>query len=338
MADAKHGEHWLIYALGGGLGHLHRAITLARAARKAAHSCCILTNSPYAHLLPLTEQLAKTDQVIRIDPTLDRDGVKERIATVIEETDFDVFVVDTFPRGLGGELFELLPGISVPKVLIHRDLNPQYVEQLQLSDFIANYDKIILPGENAAYANAPQSEKTAPWLLADADEILSPNEARHKLRAAQNTLPIIAVIDSGKTDELVETTRIAAILDERFGHEACIRYIRPRDLAPNIDGAHRTLALWPLLPTYSAVSLVVGAGGYNTVQECRATATPLIAMPRKRMYDRQLRRLQDAEIARDIDDMTGKVEAVIESGLELREGLADYQNGVHHGVQTIQQL
>ena len=41
-------EFWLIYALGGGWGHMNRAIALARAAHIPVE---ILVNSPYANLV-----------------------------------------------------------------------------------------------------------------------------------------------------------------------------------------------------------------------------------------------------------------------------------------------
>ena len=37
-------QRWLIYALGGGLGHFHRAIAMGRAATLRGHYIKILTN------------------------------------------------------------------------------------------------------------------------------------------------------------------------------------------------------------------------------------------------------------------------------------------------------
>nr|AAK64436.1 unknown [Myxococcus xanthus DZF1] len=37
---------WLVYALGGGMGHLTRASALARAASRRGHAVVLLTNSP----------------------------------------------------------------------------------------------------------------------------------------------------------------------------------------------------------------------------------------------------------------------------------------------------
>ena len=66
---------------------------------------------------------------------------------MLEEEQYECVIVDTFPRGLGGELAEILPQLSVPKVLIHRDINPDYVIAKNLPDFVAdNFDLVIVPG------------------------------------------------------------------------------------------------------------------------------------------------------------------------------------------------
>ena len=50
-------SRWLIYALGGGLGHLSRAIALARvAARAAGRTIRVLTNSPFAASVPIERE------------------------------------------------------------------------------------------------------------------------------------------------------------------------------------------------------------------------------------------------------------------------------------------
>src|SRR4051812_49405599 len=95
------GGRWLIYALGGGLGHLTRSLALARAAGVTVR---VLTNSPFAACLPFEQATGPQVSLLRIDPTLGRVAVAEVVGATLEPCDFDVLVVDTFPRGLGGEL------------------------------------------------------------------------------------------------------------------------------------------------------------------------------------------------------------------------------------------
>ena len=60
----------LVYALGGGLGHLTRGIALARAAgRRGIHST-ILSNSPFAQSLPVAGELQEHDQLVTISRTI----------------------------------------------------------------------------------------------------------------------------------------------------------------------------------------------------------------------------------------------------------------------------
>jgi hypothetical protein len=133
---------WLIYALGGGWGHLQRALSLARIAGPIR----ILTNSRYAEV---GHALA-----------CPKGGL------------INLLLVDTFPRGLLGELVNVLPKLTIPKILIHRDLNPRYVAQTNLRQFVLdNYDLVLVAGEpeTAPFADLPIARQTAPWLIRSFD-------------------------------------------------------------------------------------------------------------------------------------------------------------------------
>ncbi|MEB3147495.1 MAG: UDP-N-acetylglucosamine--LPS N-acetylglucosamine transferase, partial [Sphaerospermopsis sp.] len=94
---------YLIYALGGGWGHLNRALSLGRIAAKEK-KVNIITNSPYTpqinsegctlHCISNNAGFAETCQQVR---------------EIILNTDCDRLIIDTFPRGLGGELADILP-------------------------------------------------------------------------------------------------------------------------------------------------------------------------------------------------------------------------------------
>ena len=51
------GPHWLIYALGGGLGHVTRATSLIRAAEREGVTCTVLANTSLLASLPLRAEL-----------------------------------------------------------------------------------------------------------------------------------------------------------------------------------------------------------------------------------------------------------------------------------------
>ena len=161
---------WLIYALGGGWGHLTRAIALARIAGRD-RPVRILTNSPYA-------------------PTTDLDIVtletRAEVVHAIAACQAACLIVDTFPRGIGGELAAVLPTLDALKVLVHRDLTPRYVEKMRLREFVAaHFDLILVPGagEGSQLGDLPMAVETDAWLVRSADE-LQPGEANGVLVCA----------------------------------------------------------------------------------------------------------------------------------------------------------
>ncbi|MBS1873778.1 MAG: hypothetical protein JSU00_11225 [Acidobacteria bacterium] len=245
---------WLIYALGGGWGHLTRAAALARAA--VGVQVRIITNSP--HATAVGAQLPEASLRI-INPAASK---QEARAIVEEELSAapSRFIVDAFARGLGGELAELLPPVAAPKVLIHRDVNPRYAARIR--DFAqAHYTLILAPGEGEAF---PSAVRTAPWLVRSHAEL--PVSSRQG----------VFVCASGRPDEAA-WYREAAAQVRRAG-------------VPVRESSGE----WPAIQHIAESAAVIGGGGYNTVYECQALGAPLIARPWPRQYDRQALRIARA--------------------------------------------
>ena len=94
--------------------------------------------------------------------------------------------------------------------------------------------------------------------------------------------------------------------------------------------------------------MVIGAGGYNTVVECRATRTPLLAVPQKRLYDRQQQRLHPTELVANVTEMLNRVDAFLNS-TDLRANYrsssdmrssdgVDFPNGTHAALDILETL
>ena len=333
---------WMIYALGGGAGHLTRVMSLARAAvqrfEESAEPAltpdiCILTNSPFAKVLPVARELGDGHRLIRLESRLSRDEVTAEVRSILEAEFFDVLIVDTFPRGLAGELPEVLSNLSCPKVLIHRDLDPKYVEQYAIETAVGDYDLILVPGESAAFDTMPQAVTTEPWLIRDHDQLLSVAKSRTMLRVTDPFKPVVVVMGSGTVAEIQEMERLAAELDSKFGSVCLIRF-----MAPNLDGiASNRLCIWPLLEVMPGISVMIGSGGYNTVNEAKATGTCFIGIARERLYDRQQRRLLQLGCLNNANDVAERLNQLLVAGVEA-SGKTTYVNGVHQAVQLIIQL
>ncbi|CAM3409210.1 hypothetical protein G4177_00555 [Corallococcus sp. ZKHCc1 1396] len=332
-------QHWRVYALGGGLGHLTRAGALARAAVARGHAVDLLTNSPFAPGLPLESLLGPGATVHRLDARLDKAATVAAVTAWLGASTPDVLVVDTFPRGLAGELPGLLPTVRAPRVLVHRDLNPVYVERFDVARAVDAFDLLVVPGEDAPFAHHPRAVRTPPWLLLDADALLPREQARLRLGLEANgARPVVAVLGCGRPEEVVDARDTAGRLRAALGARADVRWLVPT--AGDGAGAAGGLAVWPALAVLPGVDVLVGSGGYNTVREARATGTPLVAWARPRLYDRQALRLTDGERVTDAAELEARVASLLEA--VLRAGAPGrpptYVNGVHRAVDAIERV
>ena len=321
---------WLVYALGGGLGHLTRGLALARAAGRQGIRVTLLTNSPFASALPVRDELHRDDHLIIIPAESDLQDAKRQVRDVIRNSTAQLLIVDTFPRGLGGELADLLPTLSTPSALIHRDLNPRYVESFELSRSAAMYDLLLSPGETGPLKSA-RTHCTLPWLIRDADELLAIGSARRQLGLRDHDARPVALISGcGRAAEIQELAGWASWLARELEDRVHIRFCSPA------SSSSADLNIWPLLPLLTGVDILIGAGGYNTVNEARVTGTPLVALARPRMYDRQLVRLAPHETFTLRDELPDRILSLSASSDPVRrQSPPAYSNGAHQAVKAL---
>lgn len=291
-------ETWLIYALGGGWGHLNRALSLGRIATNH-RNVKIITNSSYA------KQIDDEGCFIYLIP--DNIGASEtclRVRDILYNTAYDRLIIDTFPRGLGGELVDILPQLDhVPRILIHRDINSHYVAAKNLRNFvIENFDKVIVPGEgkDLAFCDLPIVEHTEPWLIRNFWELPDKATTRSHILKVNKSVKTILVCASGKTSELALFGKLALHLQQNFT-DCAVRILAancPQECPENLWISHH-----PGIECFAAADVVIGGGGYNTVYECAAVGVPLVALALERLYDRQDKRACKSYCIHNIENM-----------------------------------
>jgi hypothetical protein len=317
-------QHWKIYALGGGLGHFHRALALGRAATARGHAVRILANTRFAPHIPWEPELGERGAVTFIPPDASREATGAAVADWLAASDCDRLIVDTFPRGLAGELPDLLPAVPVPKTLVHRDLDPKYVEKYNLHEAAAQFDQLLLPGEDSPFAELPNARRTGPWLIRDAQDLLPASEARAMLGMdADDSRRLLLVCSTGRADEESKMKQLAGELNV-LADDWCTRLISP------IPGRGQ-LAVWPLLPMLAGVDALVGTGGYNLVHEARVTGTPLLARAQPRRYDRQFARLHPNECVSDVSGILSRLQS-----LPPRSRPQAFPNAVHQAAEWVE--
>jgi predicted glycosyltransferase len=355
--------------LGGGLGHLNRAVSLARAtARYTTDSKAqsnpknsvlaapngskdevvqagslrftIVTNSPYAASISVESEIGADHQLVRLPENLNPTETAQRTQQLINSSDYPAIIVDTFPRGLAGELAGILPNLDCKKILIHRDLNPIYASKYDLHKFVMHYDRLIAPGEQGCLSTLEHLITTPPWFNRDSQELLSPYEAKKLLEIKSPDKPAIAIMGCGRKDECEQMSAFANRLALALIDRAKVIFVSPNKRANLPHHSHRTSAakavsLWPFFQAIRGVDLIVGSGGYNTVNEARAAGIEYIGIPWERLYDRQRNRLRKSELALNLEEAKNLVMLKIES---LKTGpliAPQFTNGVH---QTLEEL
>ncbi len=333
----------LIYAAGAGWGHLNRALSLAfKISRK--YKTKIISNSAYAKQIKSSLAFAKhaSNQKIEIVDLfgIDADSFSKQVKELFSSQDFRCVVVDTFPRGLVGELAELLcVEIKSPKVLIHRDINPEYVAKFEIETFVGkNFDLILNPGERTSLPLAHLCENTAPWLLKDASEVANKKEARKLIGLENDKTPLILICASGKETEQDFYIELAKQIRSKF-HQAAVRCLVSHKSA---NEESLFIRYWPGIDLINAASIVIGAGGYNTINECEALQITLLALPQNRLYDRQLQRI-NASCAIHVDS-TEKIFEKLSTFIQLEANEVmdrqchNYVNGTEQAFELIDKL
>ncbi|NEP17116.1 MAG: UDP-N-acetylglucosamine--N-acetylmuramyl-(pentapeptide) pyrophosphoryl-undecaprenol N-acetylglucosamine transferase [Leptolyngbya sp. SIO4C1] len=324
---------WLIYALGSGWGHLNRAVALAR---RAAQPVEILTNSAYAE--PVQTGLdTPLVQLNRLPVGISVEAAKRYVHQWLK-TPHAGLIVDTFPRGLVGELAEHCEseGERRPWLWVHRDLKPDYIAAKQVAGFVERHYRLVLvPGEvDAPLRQLPQARMTAPWLIRDAAELQPVRAAvRSRLRLSADR-PLVVLCATGRPEQCDRFGRLAVRLAQAFPQLTirCLAYQRPRCCPPALWMTH-----WPGLEVLQLASVAIGGAGYNTVYECAALGIPLISMPLAQIYDRQYHRAAQLSL---VARCPAEVLKLLPAALELSQSDScprRYPNGVHAAVRHISQ-
>ena len=327
MVSSAVAQRWFLYGMGGGFGHLTRSVAFARALRRIAPQLHLhlVTNSQFAREDLLQSELGARATIHILDHRADKDHTCGQVRQLLAEVDPHLLAVDTFPRGLGGELANWIEGSGAVHVLTHRDLNPQYVDRYKLKEFVsANYDLVLSPGESGPLAAELANVKTAPWLIRRHDELAPFDMARRELHADHDQRPLVIVSRSGMRDESSFFEQVAARVRDSLGDRVQVRLIRPPG-SPNSSRVE-SHEVWPLLPLIRGVDAIVGAAGYNTVYEARCSGTPLLAFPQTRLYDRQSHRLRSSETMTSIDDIISAIQTTLAEAEPCRQ-IAPFKNG-----------
>ena len=167
-----------------------------------------------------------------------------------------------------------------------------------------------------------------------------PDTARKLLQVDSSTLPVVVMIGCGQRTEIDQMRSNAVRLAEEFRSRASVRFATLKETTHRAQSAENpvTLHLWPLLQAIRGVDVVIGSGGYNTVNECVATRTPLIGIAQQRLYDRQELRLRSCNFLVKPESLTARLDEFLNTTPLGNRNAPVYENGVHEAVELISSL
>lgn len=336
------GDAWVIYAAGSGWGHLTRALALAREA-SSKRPVTILSSSQLAVNILNSKAWHDFSCGNEINVQFEHsnnESFKTLVRNLLLKQDFSCLVVDTFPRGIIGELQPFfLTEKRARRVFVHRDITPEYVEEFSLRDYVRNnYALVINPGEKERPVLNDLAKDTNPWLIRNPDEIQE-HECSRTDEHSDSELPMIIVCMSGKEEEQILFGKIAQSILNLFP-QVQLRCLAAAPLEqPELEKLR--IDYWPGMDVLNSADLVIGAAGYNTINECAALNVPLIACPLKRKYDRQLERSlnSSAITASTLEQVIEHTRLFLKNRTSrTRRKAHQFKNGAREAVQLIEAL
>ena len=324
----------LMYAIGAGAGHLTRSLALARAILRSNASAVIhvVASSKLARQPWIQKELDASNRLsIKVfGPEVQPEDIQCYLARSLYDGGYDAMVVDTFPRGICGELIEFQQVFTGQKILIHRDINSRYIDEYRLQEYVQEfYDLMISPGEEGPLVGGIGNVthvSTAPFLIRNDSELYSCSTAKYLLGAPNQH--VIGVVASGRQHECSELLRTASKLRTLVDDRAAVITFN----------AHSSSINDPTLQYMNGIDMIVGAGGYNTFWETQMTKTPFRGFAFKRMYDEQHKRLNKVQRVHDLESASTSVCEWLEScqASNLHWKQAKYTNGAIHAAAVIQ--
>lgn len=274
-----------------GLGHLMRAVNLAREIRALEPGAEIVVHARNASARSFCAPHAEcvVEDAERGARTW-RDTARAFVP--------DVVVYDTMlPKDPAGEP-------HARRAYVMRKCVPERQQEIFADPFLATVDVALVPHSAAEFgyevpaALAPRCVFTGPIVRAPDPSLHDALRRRHALEPDRFTLVSTAggggfAATAGPFFDAVWTAH--ARIAERHPDLRHVVVLGPhRDAAPApLQGMSVVQAEPELVTLFTLADLVVSEGGYNSVNEIRLTKTPAVFVPGTRRYDDQRERVEE---------------------------------------------
>lgn len=278
----------VIYALGGGMGHLIRGCAIANVISELEGVKPTVLAPPGFVKFFKGEQY----QLKVIPPPHNPSKYRLKILKTLEKLNSKVLVVDALPMGLMGEMREYLPSYNGKAVLIARMLRKDYRKIMAVDDFVRAHYDVVIRSEALAnnFLSHSRSYSVPPILAVNPKDVLGKKEARKQMGINEKDFLVIIVgTDTPeRTDAFFGAT--ATAISGIKSDKVTIRFASPYGMS-SPQAIHTSY--FPLMRLLPAADLVIGNAGYHLYHECCATGVKALLFPRPRLYDDQESRVKN---------------------------------------------
>jgi hypothetical protein len=273
----------LVYALGGGLGHLVRARAFLHTLGME-RDAAIVTASHHA----ADPRVLGGIEAIAIPRELERDPAACRawIASLLETRRPDVFCVDAFPCGIVGEL----SGPPLP----HAGERWHLARLLRWDEY-ARF-AVHAPRFEVTWRLEPLHDGHDAWLAGVSNELrdldlVDPSESGAPAAGLPDGYWL--VVHSGPASEVEELASYAEDLRaaEKSHAPLVVATAEPPDSLPE---AAIVVSPFPATPLFARAAKIVSAAGFNVMRQAAPFRAKHVVMPLPRRFDDQFERARRA--------------------------------------------
>jgi len=330
-----HEARVLFYCLGAGMGHLTRAVAIARKLKRLIRGeIAIITNSPFHYLLEVEDIV--TIYLKNLTEINDSTGnfIREIIARVCPE----LIVVDSYPAGICDELLPVLKSNMLKKVLLRRALDETVITAEKMASHAAElYDLVIDCEDLPLLPEHPLELPCAPILIRDSEELMDRSKARDILMA-RNSERVVLGISTGRKEQSLDFFTMLdkvflQIRNDAFG----LRYACPHNFQ-DINEQWHNIRYFPIFELFNGIDILVGYYSYNLYHESLAVGVPTIFIsPGDAELDVKLGENQ-VVAQKSFDDLEKKLREMMEKPCAESEELPVFENGAQKAAAYIAQL
>jgi hypothetical protein len=270
----------LYYAAGGGLGHVTRARRVLDTF--GLHDAAIVTTSEHT----LDPRIGDKHPLIRMPIALERsrDAQREWLRELLRSAAVGRLIVDTFPRGIRGELDELpeLSGIRLDHVARLMKFD-RYMDSLPSTEsqprFETSYAVEELSGDHAAYLGRHSGRVVSLDLRAAAAAELA------ALAPITHDAPFWLIVHSGPAHEVSALMDVA--LELRRFETSPPRVLVATPCEVPMPETFERIDVHPAAALFPHAARIISAAGFNVMLESEPWREKHFVVPFHRRFDDQ---------------------------------------------------